>query len=75
MAGSLICTGDLSVAADGSPLCSSTWELVYSAYTGFDPATLDVAVIAEAFGVGFILVATPLAAVFGARAILRSIRG
>jgi hypothetical protein len=75
MSGALICDGDLTIASDGAPICSGTWQLVYSAYTGFDPSTLDLGVLVQAFGVGFICVAIPLCAVFGARAIFSTIRG
>lgn len=74
MSGALICDGDLLLASDGAPICSGTWSLVYSAYTGFDPSTLDLGVVVQAFGVGFICVAIPLCAVFGVRAILNMIR-
>lgn len=53
-AGALICTGDVTVAGDGAPLCSGYWSLVPVP----EPFTVNDQVIADfavAFGVGFSL--------------------
>lgn len=54
-AGALLCTGDVTVAGDGAPLCSGYWSLVPVP----EPFTVNDQVIADfatAFGVGFSLV-------------------
>jgi len=69
----LACDGSVSVVA-GSPVCDGSWLLV-QAPTPFDPSTLDPVSLAQAFGVGFVLVGSVLAVCFGARAILSAIKG
>lgn len=73
MSGVLSCDGELFVTGS-TPQCSGSWVLV-QASVPFDPSTLDPASLAQAFGVGFVLICTPLAAIFGARAILKMIKG
>ncbi|MFV3416365.1 hypothetical protein ACNFH8_29290 [Pseudomonas sp. NY15436] len=73
MTGALVCDGDLAVSG-GSPICNGTWMLV-QVPTPFDPSTLDPVALAQAFGVGFVVIGAPLAVIFGARAILKMIKG
>jgi hypothetical protein len=70
----LACEGVLTVNPDGSPVCDTAWTLL-AAPTPFDPSTLDPVSLAQAFGVGFVLVGAVLAVCFAARAILSIIRG
>ena len=70
----LSCDGDLSVTLSRTPQCSGTWTLV-QAPDQFDPSTLDPVSLAQAFGVGFVVIGTPLAAIFAARAILKMLKG
>lgn len=67
--GALVCTGDVTTAVDGAPLCSSAWMLV-QVPTPFDPASLDAPTVLAAFGAGFILVGTVWGAARGIRAVL-----
>lgn len=73
MAGVLSCDGELLVTGS-TPQCSGAWTLV-QAPDQFDPSTLDPASLAQAFGVGFVVIGTPLAAIFAARAILKMLKG
>lgn len=68
-AGALICTGDVTVAADGAPLCSGYWSLVPVP----EPFTVNEQVIADfatAFGVGFSLVFFCWASGWGIKTVL-----
>lgn len=67
--GALVCTGDVTTAVDGAPICSSAWMLV-QVPAPFDPASLDAVSVLQAFGAGFILVATVWGASRGIRAVL-----
>lgn len=73
MAGVLSCDGELFVTGS-TPQCSGVWTLV-QAPDQFDPSTLDPVSLAQAFGVGFVVIGTPLAVIFAARAILKMIKG
>lgn len=73
MAGVLSCDGELLVTGS-TPQCSGSWTLV-QAPDQFDPSTLDPVSLAQAFGVGFVVIGTPLAAIFAARAILKMLKG
>lgn len=53
----LVCTGEVSVTPDGAPLCSVAW-LVQPAPEPFDVSLIDPALVAEAFAVGFAVVAS-----------------
>lgn len=69
----LSCDGELFVTGS-TPQCSGVWTLVQSP-DQFDPSTLDPVSLAQAFGVGFVVIGTPLAVIFAARAILKMIKG
>lgn len=71
--GALVCTGDVSTSADGAPFCSDAWMLV-QVPTPFDPTSLDLAVVLQAFGVGFISIASVLLVIAGARAIIHLVK-
>lgn len=73
MAGVLSCDGELFVTGS-TPQCSGVWALV-QAPDQFDPLTLDPVSLAQAYGVGFVVIGTPLAVIFAARAILKMIKG
>jgi len=68
----LVCDGDLSVHG-GSPICSGAWLLV-QAPERFDPSQLDPAIVGQAFGAGFGLVAMVLVGTAGVRAILNFLK-
>lgn len=67
--GALVCTGEVTTAVDGAPICSSAWMLIQTP-TPFDPATLDALSVLQAFGAGFILVGSVWGAARGIRAVL-----
>lgn len=71
--GALVCTGDVTTAVDGAPVCSSAWMLV-QVPTTFDPLTLDPTTVAQAFGAGFIIVASVVAACRVMKALLDAIK-
>lgn len=68
----LTCDGDLLVN-NGSPVCSGAWVLI-QAPEQFDPSQLDPAIVGQAFGAGFGLVAMVLVGTAGVRAILNFIK-
>jgi hypothetical protein len=71
--GTLVCTGDLTTATDGVPICSSAWMLIQTPLP-FDPLTIDPLLMAQAFGAGFIPVAAVIAACRVMKALLDMIR-
>ena len=72
-AGVLRCVGEVSVATDGAPLCSGVWTLV-PVPEPFSPEQLDSAMLADAFGAGFVIVGTCWFAGRMARVLLSMIR-
>lgn len=72
MAGTLYCPGDISIEG-GVPVCPSGWG-VQPFVPPFDPSQLDPAVLAQAFGAGFTLVAFFLVGSMGIRAFLNFIK-
>jgi len=56
-AGVLRCTGDVTVATDGAPLCSGVWTLV-PVPEPFTVEQLDPGMLAAAFTAGFVIVGT-----------------
>lgn len=73
MATSLSCSGVVSIAGDGAPLCSGAWVLI-PAPDPFDPSQLDPAELGVCFGVGFSLVAVFMLAGHGVRVVLNLIK-
>lgn len=71
--GALVCTGEVSTAVDGAPICSSAWMLV-QVPTTFDPSTLDPALVAQCFGAGFIVVAGMFGSFRAVKALLDAIK-
>lgn len=71
--GALLCTGDVTIASDGAPLCSGFWSLV-PVPEPFDITTADPAMYAEAFFVGFTLIGTIWFAGICCRKVLSMIR-
>lgn len=65
----LSCDGSISIAPDGAPLCSGMWVLT-QVPEQFDPSMLDPEALAQAFSVGFGLVATVLVGALGVKAVL-----
>lgn len=73
MAGTLACTGDVTILSGGVPSCSGQWLLQPLPV----PFTIDEAVIsacAEAFGVGFALVVSCYFIGWGFRVVLSLLR-
>ncbi|MGR2708100.1 hypothetical protein [Pseudomonas sp. AU10] len=66
------CNGELKTEG-GYPQCSGFWEAVH-VQPPFDPSQLDPALLASAFGVGFILPATFIIMSIGIRAVLSFIK-
>ncbi len=73
MSSVLVCTGEVSVTPDGAPLCSVAW-LVQPAPEPFDISLIDPAVVADAFAVGFMLVASVWLISYPIRLVLSLIR-
>lgn len=71
--GALVCTGDVLTTPDGAPICTSAWMLVQTP-TPFDPASLDPASVAGAFGAGFGLVVFCWLSAYGIRAVLSMLK-
>ncbi|MNZ27764.1 hypothetical protein D3C78_449850 [compost metagenome] len=71
--GVLFCDGSVSLTPDGAPVCSGAWTL-QPVLAPFDPAQLDPAMIAEAFGAGFTLVGSIWIAGWACRQLLNMIR-
>ncbi len=69
----LSCDGSISIAPDGAPLCSGMWVLT-QVPEQFDPSMLDTEALAQAFSVGFGLVATVLVGALGVKAVLDFIK-
>lgn len=67
--GVLQCTADVTVAPDGAPICHGTWELV-PVPVPFDPSQLDPATVGQAFGAGFVIVASLWCVGRGIKAVL-----
>lgn len=72
-AGVLVCDGSVSLAADGSPVCSGVWMLTPIPMP-FDPSMLDTAQAVEMFGAGFVIVGTLWFAGWCCRSILSMLR-
>ena len=64
----LSCDGDFNVA-DQTPQCSGTWILIQLPES-FDPSQLDTATLSELYGIGFVLIASPIIFSLGCKAIL-----
>lgn len=71
--GVIQCTGNVTVAGDGAPLCSGTWTLV-PVPEPFDVSQLDPAMVLSAFMAGFVIVATCWFAGWCGRALLNAIK-
>lgn len=69
----LSCDGSISIAPDGAPLCSGMWVLT-QVPEQFDPSMLDTEALAQAFSVGFGLVATVLVGSLGVKVVLDFLR-
>lgn len=71
--GVLRCTGDVTVATDGAPLCSGAWTLV-PVPEPFAVDQLDPAMLADAFTAGFLLIGTAWLAGWACRQLLSLVR-
>ncbi len=69
----LVCEGAVSVNSDGSPTCSTGWQ-VNAHVAQFDASQIDPAVATAMFGGGFALFIVPWAAAWGISQILRLLR-
>ena len=64
-----------SVSGYDVPACTAgqgTWKVEA---VPFDPSTLDVAQLADAWGAGFIIAGIPLGAILACRYVLKAING
>ena len=67
--GVLRCTGDVTVATDGAPLCSGAWTLV-TVPEPFSVDQLDPALLSGAFVAGFTLIGVCWLAGWATRTVL-----
>lgn len=72
MPDSIRCIGELTTVS-GYPQCSGQWEVVFQA-PPFDPSQLDPVLLSQAFGAGFVLVATSFVVTLGARIFLNFLK-
>lgn len=73
MPATIVCNGELSLLADGSPTCSTGWEQA-PAPVPFDLSQIDPAVATAMFGAGFALYITPWAVAWGFSQLLKLLR-
>lgn len=75
MTAAILCDGVVALTVDLAPTCSTGWySVAYDLVVPFDPANLVPGELAGAFGLGFFLSVTPIAAAYGARVLLQMIR-
>lgn len=55
-AGTIVCSGDVTVSPDGAPLCNGVWTLVPTPIP-FDPLDLDPTAMGQFFAAGFTVIA------------------
>mgnify|MGYP000870727651 CR=1 FL=1 len=70
--GALICDGEVTIAADGAPLCSGVWHLM-AVPEPFDPSQLPLADLLAMFSYGFGLVAVCCVVGIAGRLLLNAI--
>jgi len=71
----MLCDGVVSENLDSSPICSSSWTVTdYVIVQPFDIASLDPLVLAEAFGAGWIIIASYWSVTFGYHIILELLK-
>ena len=69
----LVCEGTVSEDTDGSPICSTGWEVVPHSVP-FNVSDIDPSVVMTMFGAGFVLFVIPWAASWGVAQMLKLLK-